>query len=99
MQELLADLAKRLPRYPTVPAVRIGRLAVDERFRGKGLGGALLADALRRVLQSPPAAFALLVDAKDDQAAAFYRHHGFEPLASQPRTLFLPVATAEKTLL
>ncbi|TSE35511.1 hypothetical protein Tchar_00707 [Tepidimonas charontis] len=45
----LADLppstAKRLPRYPTVPAVRMGRLAVDRRFRGQGLGGALLAEA------------------------------------------------------
>src|SRR5258708_39230580 len=96
--DLPAEITKRLPRYPTIPAVRIGRLAVDLEYRGRGLGGALLADALQRVLLSPPAVFALLVDAKDDQAVAFYRHHGFLPLASQPRTLFLPVATAEKLL-
>lgn len=97
--ELPDDITKRLPRYPTLPAVRIGRLAVDERFKGRGLGGALLADAVRRVLLAPPVVFALLVDAKDDQSVAFYQHHGFQAFASQPRTLFLSVATAGKTLL
>ena len=96
--ELPAAIAKRLPRYPSLPAVRIGRLAVDLDFRGRGLGGALLADALKRVLQSPPAAFALLVEAKDDRAAAFYLHHGFIALASTPQTLFLPIATAKAAL-
>ncbi|MDQ2694730.1 MAG: GNAT family N-acetyltransferase [Pseudomonadota bacterium] len=97
--DLPSELAKRLPRYPVMPAVRVGRLAVDQRFHGRGLGGALLADAARRTLQAPAAAFALLVDAKNDQAVAFYRHHGFHPLVSQPWTLFLPLATAGKTLL
>jgi len=96
--ELPPDMVKRLPRYPTLPAVRIGRLAVDLKFRGCGLGGAMLADALTRTLQAPPAVFALLVDAKNDEAAAFYRHYGFTPFANQPRTLFLPMATAEKLL-
>jgi GNAT superfamily N-acetyltransferase len=40
------ETARKLPRYPTVPAVRLGRLAVDKAFRGQGLGGAMLADAL-----------------------------------------------------
>ena len=95
---LLADLpevtAKKLPRYPTVPAIRLGRLAVDQAVRGQGLGGALLADALSRAIDSGIAAFALVVDAKDAEATAFYEHHGFNPLANQPRTLFLPLATA-----
>ena len=91
-----AELAKKLPRYPSIPAVRAGRLAVDARFQGRGLGAALLADALARVMASGPAAYALLVDAKDESAAAFYRHHGFRPLLSHPRTLFLPVAGAGK---
>ena len=96
--DLPPEITKRLPRSPSIPAVRIGRLAVDLKFRGRGLGAALLADALRRVLLSPPAVFALLVDAKDDQAAAFYRHHGLVPLSNynESRMLFLPVATAEK---
>jgi GNAT superfamily N-acetyltransferase len=96
--DLPAGLTRRLPRYPSLPAVRIGRLAVDLAFRGFGLGGALLADALARTLQAPPAVYTLLVGAKSDAAAAFYRHYGFLPLATQPRTLFLPLATAEKIL-
>jgi ribosomal protein S18 acetylase RimI-like enzyme len=95
---LLADLpattAKKLPRYPTVPTVRMGRLAVDQAFKGQGLGGALLADALDRAARSEIAAYALMVDAKDDAAAAFYRHHGFIALPDSPLTLFLPLATA-----
>ena len=96
--QLPPEIIKRLPRYPTLPAVRIGRLAVDLKFRGRGLGAAMLADAVSRTLQAPPAVYALLVDAKHDDAAAFYRRYGFRPLASQPRTLFLPMATAEKLL-
>ena len=76
--ELPPEVTKRLPRYAALPAVRMGRLAVDVAFRRRGLGGALLADALRRVLLAPPAVFALLVDAKDDEAVAFYQHHGFQ---------------------
>lgn len=94
---LLADLpeatAKKLPRYPTVPAVRMGRLAVDQVFKGQGLGGALLADALLRTAHSEIAAYALMVDAKDPTAAAFYRHHGFIALPDAPLMLFLPLKT------
>jgi ribosomal protein S18 acetylase RimI-like enzyme len=97
--DLPAEEAKRLPRYPTLPAVRIGRLAVDKKFQGRGLGGALLIDAVRRSLQSPPAVWTLLVDAKHDKAVAFYEKFGFRALASQPRTLFLALATAQKALL
>ncbi len=97
--DLAPEESKRLPRYPTLPAVRIGRLAVDQKFQGRGLGGALLVDAARRSIQSPPAVYTLLVDAKNDQAVAFYQKFGFRTLASQPRILFLPLATAEKSLL
>jgi ribosomal protein S18 acetylase RimI-like enzyme len=94
--DLPPDETKRLPRYPTVPAIRIGRLAVDQRFQGRGLGAALLADAATRALKADAAAFTLLVDAKSDQAVAFYQRFGFRILGSQPRTLFLPLATAQK---
>jgi ribosomal protein S18 acetylase RimI-like enzyme len=94
---LLGDLPekfiKRLPRYPSVPAVRMGRLAVAESFKNQGLGSALLADALTRAVRSDIAAYSLVVDAKDEIAANFYRHHGFLELASEPLTLFLPLAT------
>jgi ribosomal protein S18 acetylase RimI-like enzyme len=98
---LLADLpastGKMLPRYPTVPAVRMGRLAVDQAFKGQGLGGALLADALDRAARSEIAAFALMVDAKDEAAAAFYQYHGFIALPDSPHTLFLPLATVQRS--
>lgn len=94
LADLPAGIGKKLPRYPTVPAVRMGRLAVDKAYRGQGLGGALLADALMRATCSEIAAFALMVDAKDDQVAAFYKHHGFIALSETPLTLFLPLATA-----
>jgi ribosomal protein S18 acetylase RimI-like enzyme len=93
LTELPASTGKKLPRYPSVPAVRMGRLAVDQAFQGQGLGGALLADALVRVARSEIAAFALMVDAKDEAAAAFYRHHGFIALPQSALTLFLPLAT------
>ena len=96
--DLPPEETRRLPRYPTLPAVRIGRLAVDERFQGRGLGAALLMNAADRTLRSDAAAFTLLVDAKNDQAVAFYQHYGFRTLATHPRTLFLPLATAQKAL-
>lgn len=95
LADLLARIGKKLPRYPTVPAVRMGRLAVDQAFKGQGLGGALLADAIDRAARSEIAAFALIVDAKDAGAAAFYRHHGFIALPDSPLTLFLPLATVK----
>jgi ribosomal protein S18 acetylase RimI-like enzyme len=97
--DLPPEETKRLPRYPTLPAVRIGRLAVDRRYQGRGLGKALLADATFKAMASAPASFALLVDAKNDQAVDFYLRHGFQQLTGLPRTLFLPLATAEKLLL
>ena len=92
--DLPAELTKKLPRYPSVPAVRMGRLAVNQAFKGQALGAALLADALMRVMRSEIAAYALVVDAKDEKAASFYRHHGFVETATKPLTLFLPLATA-----
>ncbi len=97
--DLPPEHTKRLPRYPTVPAVRIGRLAVDETFQGRGLGAMLLLNAVHRSLQSDAAACTLLVDAKNDQGVAFYRRYGFRSLTSRPRTLYLPLATAQKAIL
>ncbi len=96
LSDLPASVSKKLPRYPSVPAVRMGRLAVDVDFKGLGLGGALLADALDRAIRSDIAAYALVVDAKDESAAAFYRHHGLIALPDQPMTLFVPLATARR---
>ena len=97
LSNLPTSIGKKLPRYPTVPAVRMGRLSVDQAFKNQGLGGALLADALDRAARSEIAAFALVVDAKDEAAAAFYRHHGLIALPDSPLTLFLPLATIQRS--
>ncbi len=97
LTDLPEALIKRLPRYPSVPVARLGRLAVDQRYGGRKLGGALLWDAGLRALRSEVAAFALVVDAKDANAEAFYRHHGFLSFGSQPFQLILPLATFAKT--
>lgn len=81
---LPVDLAKKLPRYPLVPVARLGRLAIDLRFKGQGLGSALLWDAIARSERSDVTAFALAVDAKNESAADFYQHFGFRPLSSLP---------------
>lgn len=91
-------LAKRLPRYPTVPAVLIGWLGRDQSYAGLGLGEALLFDAIRTVAEAPIGAHAIFADAIDGNAAAFYAAFGFTPLSDRPNTLYLPIATAERLL-
>jgi GNAT superfamily N-acetyltransferase len=95
--ELPDSLAKKLPRYPQLPVTLLGRLAVDDSVKGKGLGQFLLVDALYRCLEAAGniAAMAILVDAKDAAAEAFYRHFGFLPLQQppQPRRLYLSMKT------
>lgn len=88
------DVARRLPRYP-VPVALLGRLAVDRRFQGRGLGAALLADALDRVRRASDliGVYAVVVDPKDEPAASFYRHFGFLPLPSASPRLFLPLGS------
>ena len=93
------EIVKKLPRYPVVPAVLLGRLAVARHYQGQGLGGILLADALRRTSRAEFGVFAMVVDAKDEAAQRFYEHHGFTLLAGGARRLCLPMATAQKVFL
>ena len=98
LTEVPESLAKKLPRYPTVPAVLIGWLARHSDYAGQGLGEALLFDAIRTVATAPIGAHAIFADAIDDTAAAFYEAFGFTPLVQRPHTLYLPVATASRLL-
>ena len=96
LESLPEEVAHRLPRYDAIPAALIGRLARDERVRGKCVGELLLADAIQRILGAgrSVAVFAIVVDAKDDRAVDFYQAFGFRVFPLQPRRLFLLTATA-----
>jgi GNAT superfamily N-acetyltransferase len=93
INDLPENLRKKLPRYPSIPAVLVERLAVGQHFRGIGLGGVLLADALDRTARADFAVYALVVDAKDDRAKSFYQHYGLIPFPDKPSVLFLPLST------
>ena len=82
---------KRFPRR--IPGVRLGRLAVDQRFQRKGLGELLLIDAMERTrrVQAEAGAVGLFVDAIDTQAAQFYQRYGFTGAPDNPLLLFLAV--------
>lgn len=92
LAELPPDVARRLPRYPLVPATLLGRLAVDRKHQGKGYGRFLLADALCRAVRSEISSFAVAVNAKDDAARRFYERESFLPFPDQPMKLFRPMA-------
>jgi GNAT superfamily N-acetyltransferase len=83
---------KKLPRYP-VPCFRMGRLACRSDQQGRGLGKVLLGCAVDRCLKARQqvAAYALIVDAKDDAAKGFYLHFGFKALQDAKLTLYLPL--------
>jgi GNAT superfamily N-acetyltransferase len=90
--ELPAQMARKLPRYPLVPATLLGRLAVDRRHQGTGYGRLLLGDALHRAARSEIVSFAMIVDAKDESARRFYERESFLPFPDQPMKLFRPMA-------
>ena len=82
---------KKLPRYP-IPVALLGRLAVDRAFQGLGLAAILLADVCRKVNAASQtlAVAGIVVDAKSEQAADFYRHFGFIEMPGHPQRLILP---------
>lgn len=91
-QALSPTEQKRLPRYP-VPCFRMGRLACRADRRGQGLGRLLVGCAVDRCLSArgQVGAYALLVDAKNDEAKSFYLHFGFTACGDHPMTLYLPL--------
>jgi len=97
--ELSDEYMKKLPKYPMLPAILLGRLAVDSNHKGRKIGAYLLIDALKRslLISEQVGINAVIVDAKDDNAANFYRHFGFIEFPSIKLKLFLPINTI-KTL-
>lgn len=98
LSSLPENLRRRSGTYPVVPAVLLGRLAVDNTLRGGGFGAALLADALQRAARTGVGVKLVVVDALNETAAAFYERFGFQRFEDAPMRLFLPVAAVTDLL-
>lgn len=87
-----------LPAKMPLPTTLLGRLAIDLEYRGRGLGGALLVEALRVavVASETVAAAAIEVDAKDEASREFYARYGFESLMDDRLHMYLPMTTARE---
>jgi GNAT superfamily N-acetyltransferase len=98
--ELPPAVAKKLPRYPLIPATLLGRLAISQEYRGQKLGSLLLMDALHRSWKNTAvvASVGVVAEAYDEAARNFYLHHEFVPLLEHPRKVFLPMGTIQKAL-
>jgi GNAT superfamily N-acetyltransferase len=97
--QLPKSLKTKLSKYPVLIA-RIGRLAVDNEYKGQGVGGFLLHDAFTKVLNIADmmGVFAVVVDAKNDDAKSFYGSYGFTELQDSKLTLFLPITTIKSVV-
>jgi len=91
LTDLPHELAKRLPRYPTLPTVLLGRLAVATVYQRQGLDEFVLADAIDRAARADIGAFAIAVDPKNDQARRFYMKYGFAELPAPEHRLYVPI--------
>ena len=96
--ELPSDIARKLPRYPLVPATLLGRLAVAQAWQGQKLGQVLLMDALHRSWKNTTevGSVGVVAEAIDEAARKFYLHHEFVPLPEHPRKLFIAMKTIQK---
>jgi predicted GNAT family N-acyltransferase len=99
-EDLPDEIARKLPRFDAIPAALIGRLAREQKVRGEGVGELLLADAVRRILSASRtlAVFAIIVDAKDDNAVAFYENFGFRQFPARRNRVFLLASAAAAAL-
>jgi GNAT superfamily N-acetyltransferase len=97
--DLPPDLTRGLPRYPELPAILLGRMAVAQQHQGRGLGRLVVGDALHRCAsQETVGALFLIVDAKDDDLVSYYRELGFLSISDQPQRLCYPLSDLRRTL-
>lgn len=98
LDEVPEEIARKLTRMREIPATLLGRLARSIEFRGQGIGEVLLVDALKKALQNSAhvASWAVIVEAKDEEAAEFYKRFGFIPFPTRQNRLFLPMNTIRK---
>ena len=92
------EMQKHCPRYGILPAYLLGRLAVDERYQGQGLGQTLLVSALKHCVEHHQsiAAMVVVVNAINDEVASFYRHFHFQPFPEKSDKLFIPMKLLTK---
>jgi predicted GNAT family N-acyltransferase len=90
--------AKRLPRYPLLPATLLGRLAVDLKQTGNRFGELMLIDALKKALSTTVtvASLAIVAEALDESAVKFYVKYGFQSFSQNPMKLYFPMQSVEK---
>ena len=95
---LPGEIGRGAPRQ--IPAILLAKLALDQRLQGQGLGGELLIRALALIVESSRKAGGkvVVVDAVDDEAAAFYERHDFKRLPGNPHRLVMKLSTAAKAL-
>lgn len=98
LEKIPDELARKLPRYPSLPATLLGRLARDLVFKGQGVGNLLMVDALKRAYESSSVigSVAVVTDPKDGRAAKFYGEFGFKPLDGN--RMFLPMKSVPEWL-
>lgn len=98
LTEIPPDKSRLFPRYPELPAILLGRLAVDQAFRGRGFGELLLIDSLQRALASSKVtgAAVVVVDAKSVAGSNFYQRYGFKPFVGVADRLFILMETLEE---
>jgi len=94
LKDLSEELRKKMPRYPSVPVFLIGRLAIDKLFKGKGLGGGLLIEALLKCLElsEEVGACAVVVDVNNDEAKQFYQKYDFKAFEDNPNSMYIPMS-------
>lgn len=98
-ETLPVKLTKGLPKYP-IAAIRLGRLAIDQNYQGKGFGEELLIHALRKCLyiSKEIGGYVVIVDAKNQTAKNFYEKYGFKEFQGFPLFLYLRMKDIERTL-
>lgn len=99
-RDFLSNREGRGVPYSSVPGIRIGRLAVSRPYQGQGLGAKILKNALKKCLKASNefGGRVVIVDAKDDQAASFYRRYGFKEIQQNPLCLVLRVSQLDQAL-
>ena len=100
IENLDQSFAKKLPKYPQLPATLLGRLAIDNQQKGKGFGEIILFDALKKAIavSRQIASLAVVAEALDENAANFYVKYGFQKFTQNHMRLYLPMKAIEDIL-